>query len=83
MEDFAIWCAREVGPINTSNDVVAALSRYLDFSLLRPDADGAHLARAMFEMFRQHCQAGPSSARLTAWFSAWVAAQLQFAADAA
>jgi hypothetical protein len=74
-EHFAIWCEKEVGLIETQQEVVAALARYLAAVLQRMHGDGAHLKRAMFEMMHQQCEGGDVSVRLVAWFSSLVRAQ--------
>lgn len=80
MEHFAIWCQGQVGLVTTRQEVIAALSRYLDFVLQRTHDDGAHLRRAMFQMLRQQCEEAEISDRLTNWLSALVRSQRQLAA---
>lgn len=72
---FADWCELEVGLIETQQEVVAALARYIDAVLQRNHGDGLHLRRAMFVMFRQRCEEGDESDRLVQWFSGLVNAQ--------
>lgn len=80
MEHFATWCEGQVGLISTQDEVIASLTRYLDFVLQRTHDDGAHLKRALFEMFRQQCTESDISGRLTSWLSALVRAQRQLSA---
>lgn len=75
IEDFAVWCAREVGLVETQQNVIEALARYMAVVLQRMRGDGAHLKRAMFEMMRERCEGGDVSARLVSWFSSLVRSQ--------
>ncbi|WP_158043701.1 hypothetical protein [Skermanella pratensis] len=75
MEHFADWCQREVGLIETQQEVVKALDRYITAVLQRTHGNGEHLKRAMFEMMRQRCEGGDISERLVLWFSNLVRSQ--------
>lgn len=83
IEGFAFWCAGDVGLIETRQQVISALERYLRVVIQTGDAEGAHLKRAMFEMMRQHCRDGDGADRLAAWFSTLVRTQRQLQGAAA
>lgn len=77
MMHFANWCAMEVGPITTQQEVISALQRYLNSVLQLTHDEGAHLRRALFEMLHQKCTESATSGRLTSWLSALVGTQKQ------
>lgn len=83
VEQFAVWCDREVGDIVTRGQVVDALDRYMLAVLLRDHGEAAHLKRGTFEMLRLRCQEGADPDRLVAWFSGLVRGQRQLREAAA
>lgn len=77
VEQFAFWCEREVGLIETAPQVLDALDRYMTAVLGREQGEASHLKRGTFEMLRQHCHIGDDVDRLVAWFSGLVRGQRQ------
>ncbi|WP_198384392.1 hypothetical protein [Roseomonas sp. KE2513] len=76
-ELFAFWCEREVGLIETRQQVVEALDRYMIAVLQREKGEASHLRRSVFEMLRWHCYEGKDADRLSAWFTGLVRSQRQ------
>jgi hypothetical protein len=68
LEHFAQWCKYEVGKIENSDGLVAALTRYLLVVIQEGFADRVFLKKAVFEMLKSHCVNMPVSERLTEWF---------------
>jgi hypothetical protein len=83
IEQFAVWCDREVGLIETRQQVIGAIDRYMLAVLQRDHGEASHLKRGTFEMLRQHCHEGDGSDRLVAWFSGLVRGQRQLREAAA
>lgn len=83
IQQFAVWCEREVGLVETREQVTGAIQRYLNVVVQAGHGDAAHLQRAMFEMLRQHSLNGDWADRLVAWFASTVRAQHQLSQVAA